>query len=437
MNIGKDDLNAYILYKRKGRGNKYRFSSADYATAFQIYLMYRDHMTATGQGDWADQPMYLIRNPQLIDEKYKFKHILIDEAQDLSLAQMLALMLLYKKDMTVAMDANQKIHSKYWTTKMLGINSTTKKLTKSMRTTVQIDELAEAVRSINDNKLDDDDKTIRAIPEAVGPLPKLVHLEDQASERKYVVNLIKTYLKANPNMTIGLIAAKNAQINIYSDWLSTEKINHEIVKKDSTFSMLKPGVKIASAYGSKGLEFNAVIIPMFIEGNFPYKYIPDDEEEYEQYMIKMRNLVYVSMTRARRILVITWSGSYGSRFISDINSDLYEFEGSAFRIKSTVRNVFENVGNTNIVSGETSNTLNIHNDVKDSVDVNLVTFLKSRGIKYVDKRPQDGALWIIGGKEMDNIIKETKKIYGAIWTFCSGGGRSTGYKPGWYTKCKR
>lgn len=437
MNIGLYDLDAYILYKRKGRGNKYRFSSEDYKTAFQIYLMYRDHMTNTGQGDWADQPMYLIRNPQLIDEKYKFKHILIDEAQDLSLAQMLALMLLYKKDMTVAMDANQKIHSKYWTTKLLGIEATTKKLTKSMRTTIQIDELAEAVRSVNDSILDEEDKSIRAIPEETGPLPKLVHLEDQASERKYVVNLVKTYLKANSKMTIGIIAAKNSQIDIYSDWLSTEKINHEIIKKDSTFSMTKPGVKIASAYGAKGLEFNAVIIPLFIEGNFPYKHFPDDEEEYEQYMIKMRNLVYVSMTRARKILIITWSGSNGSRFIADMKSDLYEFEGSPFRVKSDKKTVFEIDNDNTLGTEDTSNTNAESNNAQDSENVNMVTFLKSKGINYVDKRPKDGALWIIGGKELDSIIKETRKLYGAIWTFCSGGGRSTGYKPSWFTKCKK
>lgn len=100
MNIGKDDLDAYILYKRKGRGNKYRFSSADYATAFQIFTFYLacQESTTPRQGDWADQPMFLIRNRHLIPDSYKFDHILIDEAQDLSLAQMTALMLLYRKD---------------------------------------------------------------------------------------------------------------------------------------------------------------------------------------------------------------------------------------------------------------------------------------------------------------------------------------------------
>ncbi len=450
MNIGREDLDAYILYKRKGRGNKYRFSSADYATAFQIYTFYLAQLEATKQGDWADHPMFLIRNAHLIADSYKFDHILIDEAQDLSLAQMTALMQLYRKggDMIVAMDANQKIHGKQWTPKLLGIEATTKKLTKSMRTTIQIDSLAESVRSKNDTKLDEDDKNLRAMPERTGPMPKLVHLEDQASERKYVTELIRTYLKANPNMTIGVIAATNYQVDyVFSDWLTSANINYEKVKKDSTFSMAKPGVKLANTYSSKGLEFNVVIIPMFAEGYFPYKYTPDDEEEYEQYMIKMRNLVYVSMTRAKNILVITWWGSGGSRFIADMDPELYENEGSPFKInppapiKFATSPAVAESDRTDIsqVQVQTVSTSVIGTASKSqrTTAEDLVLFLKSKEIEVIDKRSKGGALWIIGGKELDPILKESKKLFGALWTFSQNGGGATGFRTSWFTKCSK
>ena len=437
MNIGQDDLDAYILYKRKGRGNKYRFSSADYATAFQIYTYYLAYQTTTGQGDWADQPMFLVRNPQLIPDSFKFDHILIDEAQDLSLAQMTVLMQLYKKngDMIVAMDANQKIHGKYWTPKLLGIEATTKKLTKSMRTTKQIDNLAESVRSKNDKQLDEDDKNLRALPEREGPLPKLVHLDNQAAERKYVVELVKTYRKANPNMTIGIIAAKNSQIDLYSDWLTSANIKHEQVRKDSTFSMATPGVKVASAFSSKGLEFNVVIIPMFAEGFFPYKFTTDDEEEMEQYMIKMRNLVYVSMTRAKNILVISWWGDRGSRFIADMDPALYETEGSTFKIKAPATESYIKTPSATPIAKPISEAA-ISSSTEPS-STGLVTFLEKKGLEVIDKREKGGALWVIGGKELDPIIKETRKVFGALWTFSQNGGRATGNRTSWFTKCTK
>ena len=436
MNIGMTDIDAYYMYKRKGRGNRYRFRTTEYAVAFEIYTYYLAHQAATGQGDWADQPMFLIRNRHLISDKFKFDHILIDEAQDLSLAQMMVLMLLYRDggDMIVAMDANQKIHGKHWTPKLLGIETTTKKLTKSMRTTLEIDNLAESIRSKNDAKLEMDDKSLRAVPERTGDKPKLVHLDDQASERKYVVNLIKAYMKTNPNITIGVIASKNNQINTYSDWLTSADIQHEQVRKDSTFSMVTPGVKVVSAFGAKGLEFNVVIIPMFAEGYFPYKYTSDDKDEMEQFMIKMRNLVYVSMTRAKNILIITWWGNKGSRFIKEMDPQSYDFEGVPFEIQDFPI-LFDGDDNGDVGDSGDGETPPPEPD-GDSIST-LVQFLKQRGLEVIDNRGKDGALWVLAGKEIDSILKETRKQYGALWIYKENGGRAVGNRSCWFTKSKK
>lgn len=450
MNVWTDDMDLYLKIPRKGRGGKVRMSQADRVTAYQLYTCYCEHLDRTKQGDWADQTLFVVRHPELIPEGMKFEHVLIDEAQDLSLAQMTAIMMLYRKDMVVAMDMNQRIFSKQWSAKQLGIETTTKKLTKSMRTTKQIDALAESVRSKNDGILADDDKSLRAIPERDGDIPELIHLEDAAAERKYVVNLIKSALTANDKITIGIIAAKNKQIPIYADWLASENISHEQVKKDSTFSMAKPGVKIASAYGAKGLEFDIVIIPMFAEGNFPYAFVPDDEESFEQYMIQMRNLVYVSMTRARFKLYITFWGNKGSRFIADMDPELYRLTGEKPNIKVPVF-VPKNTASSSSEDGSivvrnaskqeessvraASGTITKDTNSKQTgAESELVTFLKSKGIEVIDKRDKGGALWMVGDKSLDPIVQETKRKFGALWIFKAEGGMATKRRSSWYTK---
>lgn len=423
MNVWMDDLDYYLTLPRKGRGSKIRMSASDRVTAYQLYTFYCKFLERTGQGDWADQTLFIIRNSERIPENMKFEHVLIDEAQDLSMAQMTAIMRLYKKDMMVAMDMNQKIHSRHWTPKLLGIEATTKKLTKSMRTTKQIEVLAESLRSKNDANLSDDDKSLRAIPEREGKVPKIVHLTDQAAERKYVVNLVKAYRSANPNLTIGIIAARNSQIKIYSDWLTSEGIPHEQVKKDSTFSMAKPGVKVVTAYGAKGLEFNCVIIPMFAEGYFPFKYQTDDPDAMTDYIVMMRNLVYVSMTRSKNLLTITFWGDGGSRFLGEMDPSLYEWEGEPIEMMSKVQT---NTSSTQVPTVSTIPTV--------TEAVKLVDFLKSKGLEAVDKRGNGGSLWVVGDKSIDPILKESKKQYGVLWTFCEKGGRATQYKSGWFTK---
>ena len=448
MNVWTDDMDMYLTIPRKGRGGKVRMSAADRVTAYQLFLCYCEQLERTKQADWADQTLFLVRHPELIPEAMKFEHILIDEAQDLSLAQMTAIMMFYKKDMVVAMDMNQRIFGKQWTAKQLGIETTTKKLTKSMRTTKQIDALAESVRSKNDGLLSEDDKSLRAIPEREGDIPEIIHLEEQAAERKYVVNLIKTYLEQNDRITIGIIAAKNKQIPIYADWLASENINHEQVKKDSTFSMAKPGVKLVSAFGAKGLEFDIVIIPMFAEGNFPYGYQPDDEEEYEQYMIKMRNLVYVSMTRARFRLVLTFWGNKGSRFIADMDPELYKLTGEKPDIKpisfvpkavsSEVSVDSSSVVRASVASTtKTSRTGTTSTEPKSDAGTGLIDYLKSKGIETIDKRPKGGALWIVGDQSLDPIIQEMKQKFGARWIYKHEGGMATKRRPSWYTQSEK
>ena len=438
MNVWTDDLDYYLTLPRRGRGSKIRMSASDRVTAYQIYNFYCKYLDRTGQGDWADQTLFIVRHPELIPEKMKFEHVLIDEAQDLSMAQMTAIMRLYTKDMMVAMDMNQKIHNRHWTPKLLGIDTTTKKLTKSMRTTKQIEALAESLRSRNDDNLSDDDKSLRAIPERDGKLPKIVHLEDQAAERKYVVNLVKAYQKENAKLTIGIIAAKNSQIKTYSDWLTSAGIQHEQVTKDSTFSMAKPGVKVVTAYGAKGLEFNCVIIPMFAEGYFPFKYMTDDPEAMADFIVKMRNLVYVSMTRAKNLLTITYWGKGGSRFLQEMNPMLYEWEGPPLvpvkippimPVKVSPQVTKQVTGNSGSNSGAVAASSSVVQDKGTLTD-----FLKGKGLEVIDKRGNGGALWVVGDKSIDPVLKETRQKFGSLWTFSAKGGYATKHRSGWFTK---
>ena len=432
MNVSVQDREYYLSLPRKGRGEKVRMTAQERETAFQIFLYYDKAMKEKGLGDWIDHALYIIRHADQISDKFKFDHILIDEAQDLSLTYMKAAMMFFRKDMVVAMDMNQRIFDKQWTPKQLGIETTTKKLTKSMRTTKQIDNLAESVRKRNEEILGEEDKMLRAIPEVEGPIPKLIHVEDPAAEKKYVIELVRSYLKQKSNISIGIIAARNIQIKTYAAWMTDANIPHEIIQKDSTFSMAKSGVKLVNVYNAKGLEFTSVIIPQFIEGNFPYRYQSEDEEEMKLFMAKCRNLVYVGMTRAKYSLDIIYSGSNGSRFIGEMDKRLYEAQGlppsysSATGI-STVKTTTQKVRVPRSAPVPTAE--NSSDDLK--------AFFKSKGLEVIDKRSAGGCLWVVGEKDaISSVVQEAGKTYGAYGNY-SAGGRATKNRPGWFTKCKK
>lgn len=430
MNVSVEDREYYLQLPRKGRGGKVRMTAQERETAFQLFLNYNSAMKGKGLGDWIDHALYISRHADKIDDKFKFDHILIDEAQDLSLAYMKAALMFFRKDMVVAMDMNQRIFDKQWTPKQLGIETTTKKLTKSMRTTRQIDDLAESIRKHNEDLLGEEDKMLRAVPELEGPLPRLIHVEDVAAEKKYVTELVKSYLKQKANISIGIIASRNRQIPTYAAWMTDANIPHEIIQKDSTFSMAKSGVKLVNAYNAKGLEFTSVIIPQFIEGNFPYKYHTEDEEEMRLFLTKSRNLVYVAMTRAKYSLDIVYSGSYGSRFIGEMEKGLYEEAGLPPSYLSMS-------GIVNAVPDGDKIKLPPTKRFDEDTAPDLKAFFASKGLEVIDKRAAGGCLWVVGEKkDIEPSVKEAGKLFGAYGTY-SAGGKATKNRPGWFTKCKK
>jgi DNA helicase-2/ATP-dependent DNA helicase PcrA len=71
------------------------------------------------------------------------------------------------------------------------------------------------------------------------------------------------------------------------------------------------GVHLLTLHRAKGLEFEAVHLPRLEEGELPIRRAKGGEIEEE------RRLLYVGMTRAKRYLLLTWSGK-PSRFLDEL-----------------------------------------------------------------------------------------------------------------------
>src|SRR5205807_10653498 len=72
------------------------------------------------------------------------------------------------------------------------------------------------------------------------------------------------------------------------------------------------GVNLLTLHRAKGLEFEAVFIPRLNEKELPSKQARTPAEIAEE-----RRLLYVGMTRAKRVLWLTWSGKR-SRFLEEL-----------------------------------------------------------------------------------------------------------------------
>ena len=76
------------------------------------------------------------------------------------------------------------------------------------------------------------------------------------------------------------------------------------------------GVQILTYHRAKGLEFDAVCLPFLQEGELPSRRSKSDEAIAEE-----RRLLYVGLTRARRILHLSWSAERKpSRFLAELGA---------------------------------------------------------------------------------------------------------------------
>lgn len=314
----------YISAERKGRGSQVRLSESDKEIAWSIYSLYVTKARRAKFCDWADLYMILNDNLYRIPNDKKIDYILIDEAQDLTVGQLRVLKSLTKKSLTIAADIAQKIYKTSFTWKEVGIDisgRSSKVLSKSFRSTKQIVRLAEDLMEKNRSKATEE-YTMAILPEIEGNIPVLVRCNTLLEENTYLINLIKGY--SYNDETIGIICRTHQDLKRIKNLLFSSKIRYQVIEKEESWSLLKPGIKIVTAHSSKGLEFERVLIPYLDDSIYPLKLFKVDEEQLEEYLETERNLLYVAMTRARSSLTMLCLDLSSSRFIDEFNNDHYE-----------------------------------------------------------------------------------------------------------------
>ena len=230
-----------------------------------------------------------------ISANKNIKYVLIDEAQDYSIAQYKILAMLFKNsNITLLGDINQSIlpfnNTKDYkeiekTIKLYkpNISSNECELSKTYRSTFEINEYAKKVISSKNTYTQVD----RHGDEIV------VHKQDNFDPKEIIENSLN--LKKSYN-TVAIICKNIEETLLYNQIInSPEYVNkfRIVTKNDNVF--VEEKIMIIPSYLAKGLEFDAVLV---------------SNASSEQYTELERNLFYVVLTRALHKLEIYYTNSY-------------------------------------------------------------------------------------------------------------------------------
>ncbi|MBV2366824.1 UvrD-helicase domain-containing protein [Streptomonospora nanhaiensis] len=267
---------------------------------------------------------------------YRYRHIVVDEAQDLRPAHWKMLRAMVDpdlpNDMFIAGDTHQRIYDHQVALGALGINirGRASRLTLSYRTTKEI--LAEALHIVEPrNKsekvvyddLDDGTDTLAGYRSVLhGPKPDFVRYHTWDDELAGLATTLKTWREElstddngahrDPSGRIAVCVADRDMVSQTMYYLATKagitcaELTKEGPKGDGE-------VHVGTMHRFKGLEYQRLAIVGASDGIIPRtsvieRYRTEDPPRYEREQHKARSLLFVASTRARDALTVSWHG---------------------------------------------------------------------------------------------------------------------------------
>lgn len=319
----------YFEAQRIGRGTSDRVTKADKEIIWNIYTEYNNRLSANNQVDFEDYALICLKilqtNPNI---PRPFTHIIVDEAQDLSKAQILVISQIVShetKSISIIADAAQRIYKSGFTWGEVGLNvrGRTIAFKKNYRNTKQI---AFAAKSLLDKETDNEDFT-EIEPVREGAQKPIVGYFTNWNEQCAFLLKQLNKLKADGNINSTVILHRShSGIRNVKDFLESNNFDVQELLNTDDIDFESDFINVCTLSSVKGLEFENVFIIDLNDDVIPYPPGFNDAED-EFHISTERRLLYTSMTRARERLFLISSGT-PTRYLAEIDADLLESVGN-------------------------------------------------------------------------------------------------------------
>lgn len=316
---GISDRDGYLRASRSGRGRRLsRPQRAELWNVFERFtqlLTAQNLMTFTQAASQAAAAAMTIGAGELGAVRYR--HAIIDEAQDLHPAHWRLLRAVVspgEDDLFIVGDAHQRIYGREVVLSRLGIETRgrSRRLTVNYRTSREI--LRWSLGITHDQAVDDlegEEETLAgARSEFRGPEPLARSFQTGAQEKAALASILREWHKDGISWSQMAVMAR--QRRLVDDLVATldhMSVPAAKVEASTEEDALGDEVRVMTMHRAKGLEFRAVAVVGASNKDLPPPAIKQLEgEERDMAWRRERNLLYVSSSRARERLYVSWVG---------------------------------------------------------------------------------------------------------------------------------
>ena len=318
-------IEEYLDAKRTGRGTNDRVTKQDKEIIWHIYEDYKRELVKNKNVDFDDFALICLK---ILDSKPNiekpFTHIIIDEAQDLSKAQILVLSQLVSdetRSISIIADAAQRIYKSGFSWSEVGLNvrgARTIELKKNYRSTVPI---VKAALSLLEKEDDKSDFTVVEAARKGEEKPVIGYFNDVDAQRLYLLEQLKKLPHANGSHSIAILHRSKSGLKDIQTLLQENGFTTHNLLDSASFD--SDSIKLCTMSSVKGLEFDNVFIVDLNDDVLPYPPGFNGEND-ELHISTERRLLYTAMTRARDRLYLLSSG-IPSRYLKEINREYIQF----------------------------------------------------------------------------------------------------------------
>ena len=315
--LGINTLQEYIQAQRLGRG--VRLNRKDRIAVWDVFVEYRTLMNKKRIRDNAAAQNECCQLLNAQPDYHPYKHIIVDEGQDFGMGAYRLLRTLagdvHENDLFIVGDAHQRIYKNKVVLSKCRIETRgrSSRLRINYRTTEEIRDWAmHILTGIPYDDLDgalDSTKGYRSLTHGKAPI-----VEGYGSineEVEALIKHIKELKEEGLEYTEMCVVARTKNIlKDYDKALQDAGFKVYEIKRDKTDDREMPGIRLATMHRVKGLEFTCVFIVAMNKGNMPFKMAIDttDPDSLQDALVSERSLLYVALTRAKKITYVTGYG---------------------------------------------------------------------------------------------------------------------------------
>jgi len=311
-------LEQYKRASRIGRGTRMNRSGR-----VKIWIVFEEYRNLLAQNKKKEVDDGYRDAAQLLQHESgpsPFAAVVVDEAQDMSTQAFHLIRQLGPEgtnDLFIVGDGHQRIYGRNKVVlSQCGINirGRARKLRLNYRTTEETRQWAvNLLEGFPVDDLDggiDDNRGYKSL--AHGIAPQIEHFDSPEQQGDFIASYLNAIRnKGLPLHNICIVARIKRELSLIQEQLGRVDIEYAEITAEEPDRGKEGAVRIATMHRVKGLEFDEVILASMNEGMVPLSRALDgkgDAVEKRQADLEERALVYVSMTRAKKKLIVT---SYG------------------------------------------------------------------------------------------------------------------------------